>query len=101
MDCDTAFKQLQHALAYASVLAMPGFDANFIIETDASDVSGGTVLIQHYWLVFLMSKVLNSVQHNYCTTDCKLLPIVLACKIWHPYLGGKKTVVLTDNKPPI
>ena len=101
MDCDTALKQLQHALAYASVLAMPGFDANFVIETDASDVAGGTVLIQHYWLVFLMSKVLNSAQHNYYTTDCKLLAIVLAYKRWHPYLGGRKTVVLTYHKPPI
>ena len=48
-----------------------------------------------------MSKVLNSAQHNYHTTDCELLAIVLACKRWRPYLDGKKTVVLTDHKPLI
>ena len=68
---------------------MPNFDANFIVETDASDVAVGA----------FMSKALNSVQHNYHTMDHELLAIVLTCKRWCPYLDGKKTVVLTDHKP--
>ena len=47
IDCDTAFKQLNHALVYGTVLAMPGFDAGFVAETDTSDVAVGAILIQH------------------------------------------------------
>ena len=98
---DTAFTQLKHALVHTPVLAMPDFDANFVVETDASDAAIGAVLMQHEQPVAFMSKALNSAQCNYHTTDHKLLAIVLVCKRWHPYLDGKKTVVLTDHKPLI
>ena len=78
---------------------MPDFDADFVVETDASDVAVGAVLMQHDRPVAFMSKVLNSAQRNYHTTDRELLAIVLACKRWRPYLDGKKTVVLKDHKP--
>ena len=80
---------------------MPDFDANFVIEIDASDMAVGAVLMQHEQPVVFMSKVLNSAQCNYRTIDHELLVIVFACKKWHPYLDGKKTVVLTDYKPLI
>ena len=80
---------------------MPDFDANFVVEADASDVAVGAVLIQHELPVDSMSKALYSAQPNYHTTDHELLAIVLACKRWHPYLDGKKTVVLTNHKPLI
>ena len=78
---------------------MPDFDAKFVVETDASDVAVGAVLMQYDWPVAFILKALNSAQCNYYTIDCKLLAIVLACKRWYPYLDGKKTVVLTDHKP--
>ena len=92
---------MKHALVHAPVLAMPDFDANFVVETDASDVAVGAVLMQHDQPVAFMSKAFNSAQCNYHTTDCELPAIVLACKRWHPYLDGKKTVVLIDHKPLI
>ena len=79
-DCDTAFNQLKYALVHAPVLAMPDFDADFVVETDASDVAVGAVLMQHDWPVAFMSKALNSAQCNYHTTDRELLANVLACK---------------------
>ena len=45
LDCDTAFNQLKHALVYISILVMPNFDANFMIETNASNVSVSAVLM--------------------------------------------------------
>ena len=98
MDCDTALNQLKHALVRAPVLATTDFDANFVVETDASDMTVGAVLMQHDQPVAFMSKALNSAQCNYYTTNYQLLEIMLACKRWCPYLDGKKTVVLTDHK---
>ena len=80
MDCDTAFNQLKHALVHAPVLVLPDFDDNFVIETNASDITVGAVLMQHDWPVAFMSKALNSAQHNYHTTNCELLAVVLECK---------------------
>ena len=77
-DCDTAFKQLKYALVHATDLAMTNFDANSMVEIDASDVAVGAVLIQQDWPVVFMSKALNSAQCNYHTMDHKLLVIVLA-----------------------
>ena len=56
------FNQLKYALEYASILAMPNFNASFLVEIDANDVSVGVVLKQYDWPVAFISKVLNSVQ---------------------------------------
>ena len=74
---------------------------NFVVETNASDMAVGVMLMQHDWPVAFMSKALNSAQCNYHTTDHELLAIVLAYKKWLSYLGGKKSVVLIDCKPLI
>ena len=60
MDCDTTFNQLKHALVYAPILAMPDFDANFVVETKTSDMAVGAMLMQYDWPVAFMSKMLNS-----------------------------------------
>ena len=62
MDCDTAFKQLKHALVYSHILAMPDLDASFVLLTDASDLVVGAVLVQHDWPVTFTSKALSSPQ---------------------------------------
>lgn len=84
---------------HAPVLAIPNFERDFTIETDASDVAVGAVLMQDGHPVAYLSKSLNAAQRNYHTTDRELLAIVTACKHWRPYLDGRKTVVITDHKP--
>ena len=96
-DLNTAFKHLKSALVYALVLAMPNFNANSIVETDASYLAIGVMLMQHDWAVVLISTVLNSAQYNYHNMDHELFAILLACKKWHLYLHSKKIVILSDH----
>ena len=55
-NCKTAFKQLKYALVHGPLLAMPNFDANFVVETNTSDVVVSAVLMQYYWPVAFISK---------------------------------------------
>ena len=59
---------------------MPNFDASFMVETDATDIAVGAVLMQYNWPVAYILKVLNFAQCNYYTIDYKLLEFLLACK---------------------
>ena len=59
---------------------MHNFDANFVVETNTSDMVAIAVLIQHDWPVAFTFKVINSAQWNYHAMDHELLEIVLLCK---------------------
>ena len=54
MDCDIEFYQWKHSLVYTPVLAIPYFDANFVVESNTSDVAVGAVLMQYDQLVVFM-----------------------------------------------
>ena len=77
---------------------MPNSNANFVVETDANDVAVGVVMMKYNWPVTFILKALNFLQCNNHTIDYKLLEIILACKKWHLYLDGKRTIVVIDHK---
>ena len=47
IDCDSAFIQLKHALVHATNQAELDSNAKFVVETNASGVTIGVVLMQH------------------------------------------------------
>ena len=83
------------------MLVLPDFGKPFTIETDASDVALGAVLMQGERPVAYFSHSLNSAERNYPVHERELLAIVCACKRWRPYIDGQRTQVLTDHKPLI
>ena len=68
------------------------------MNTDASHVGLGCVLMQCGRMVAYPSTKLKACEKNYPTHDLELATIVFALKIWRYYLYGKKFKVYSDHK---
>ena len=78
---------------------IPDFNKPFQVITDASDYALGAILIQEGKPVAYESRILNSAERNYHTTDKEMLAVVHALKIWRCYVEGTSFTVLTDHQP--
>jgi hypothetical protein len=100
-ECRIAFDTLKEALTTAPVLAMPDETGQFILDTDASDLSIGAVLSQVQGgderVIAYASRKLSSPERNYCVTRRELLAIVYFLKYFRHYLLGRKFLVRTDH----
>ncbi|MCI37287.1 hypothetical protein A2U01_0058511, partial [Trifolium medium] len=56
-EAETSFTQLKQALVTASVLALPNFTEQFIVQTNASGAAMGAVLLQQGHPIAFFSKV--------------------------------------------
>ncbi|GFY07458.1 retrovirus-related Pol polyprotein from transposon 17.6 [Trichonephila clavipes] len=87
-NCNNAFNKLKDALTSAPILAYPEIGKQFILDTDASHESVGTVLSQEIdgqeSVVAYFSKCLFKSERNYCVTRKELLAIVKAVEHFHP-----------------
>ena len=102
--CQQSFDQLRCSLVDAPLLAYPEFGPNagqFILDTDASDVSIGAVLSQlqdsHERVICYGHKLLSPSQRNYCTTQRELLALVFFLDKYRRYLEGSDTLVRVDH----
>lgn len=44
------------------------------------------------------SRTLNKSEHNYSTTELECLGIIIAVKIFRPYLYGRKCIIFSDHR---
>ena len=91
-------------LQASNLLAHLDFTKPFHLQTDASNVGLGAVLLQsddndQLRPIAYISRSLTKAEQNYSTTEKEFLAIVWAFHRFHPYLHGSNTSVETDHQP--
>jgi hypothetical protein len=95
---DIAFNTLKKALVSAPVLALPDFNTTFLVETDASALGVGAVLMQKGHPLAFLSKALGPKSRGLSTYEKEYLAVILAVQQWRPYLQHHEFIILTDHK---
>ena len=100
-DCQEAFLEIKEVLTGADLMAYPMAEGEFILDTDACDVSIGCVLSQVQEgtekVIAYSSRTLNRAERNYCVTDRELLAVKYFMEYHKHYLLGRKFVVRSDH----
>ena len=100
-----AFAELKNRLTSSPVLQLPDLAKPFTIQTDASKLGTGAVLLQQdaagvsHPCAYL-SQALVGAEQNYQVYDLELLVVIHALKAWRPYLVSpvEPTVIYTDHQ---
>ncbi len=94
-----AFNKLKELLTSPPVLALPDFNAEFVIMSDASTRGCGAVLMQNGRVVAYCSRKFTPAEHNYTTGEQELLGLITALREWRCYLEGAPVTLVTDHNP--
>lgn len=93
-----AYDQLKQAMTTTPVLAMPNFQEQFTIETDACIDGIGAVLMQKGQPIAYLSKALGDKHKNLSIYEKEFLALIMAVEKWRPYLLRQEFIILTDHK---
>jgi hypothetical protein len=86
IEAQKAFEQLKQAMSTTPVLAIPDYSTPFIVETDASNMGIGAVLMQRDRPVVFMSKALGPSHQKLSIYEKEFLALIMALEKWRPYL---------------
>ena len=100
-----AFEELKNRLTSLPVLRLPNLSKPFVVQTDASKLGTGAVLLQMddagvtHPCAYL-SHALTGTEQNYQVYDLELLAVICALKAWRPYLISppEPTIFYTDHQ---
>ncbi|KAI0510083.1 hypothetical protein KFK09_010683 [Dendrobium nobile] len=88
-EADSAMEALKRAMVSAPVLALPDFKQQLVVETDASGLGLGAVLMQQGRSIAFYSQVLSGRAKLKSVYERELIAIVKAIQKWRPYLLGR------------
>ena len=98
-----SFNELKRLLTAAPVLIQADFTLPFILRTDASNYALGAVLMQgegnQERPIEYASRLLNTAERNYSTTEREALAVVWAVERFKAYLDGQPVVIASDHQP--
>ena len=97
-DAQHAFERLKQAMVTTPVLALPNFKEPFEVETDASDVGIGAVLMQHGQPIAHLSKALGDSHKHMSIYEKEFLALIMAVERWRQYLNRGEFIIKTDHK---
>jgi hypothetical protein len=80
------------------VLALPNFELEFVIETDACESGVGVVLSQQGHPVAFFNKSLSVANKKLSTYEKEFLAVLMAVDKWRNYLSRKPFLIKTDHK---
>ena len=101
---EKAFQTLIQGMSSRPILLQPNFDKPFVLQTDASALGMGAVLLQEGTTkklqpVEFFSATFTPTERNYDVYERELLAIMKALAHWRPYLGWTKEpfLIQTDH----
>ena len=94
-----SFMKIKELVAQAPVLQYYNVEKPVTIQCDASGQGLGAVLLQEGKPVAYTSRSLTDAETRYAPIESEMLAVVFACKKFHQYIYGRRTVVETDHKP--
>ena len=92
-----SFSALKRAVVTGPVLRIVDSQKPFFLETDASSIAVGAVLLQEGRPIAFGSKKLYPSQRNWPTHEKELYAVVHALKAWRHYLYGSEFYADVDN----
>ena len=101
---NNAFNKIKEAICAEKVLKRYNQNAELFLQTDASGVGVGAIILQYNEKGFLQpiayaSRVLNTAERNYPQIERELLGIVFGVTKFRLFVLGRKFILQTDHKP--
>ena len=99
--CEAAFDKLKTMLVSPSIMQSPNWDLPFEIMCDASDYAIGAVLGQREdkkaFVIYCVSKTLDSTESNYTNTEKEFLAIAFSLEKFKSYIVGSLVTIFIDH----
>ena len=98
---EKAFQELKRRLISSPILRHPDFSKPFIVDTDASLLGLGAILMQQdegaEYVIAYASRALTEAEKKWSVTELEALAIVWACELFRPYVHGAPFTIRTDH----